>query len=257
MFYFLSKTVAILAMPFSITIILLLYAVAAKNKTRKRNALITAFVILFLISNSFLINRAFGWWEYEYKNLNDVDQVYDVGVVLSGGLMSSFGEGSDHPELGRHADRFFQAYELYKAGKIKKILITGRDFSSAMRYGKGESRQAAQTLVKWGIPAENILFEERARNTRENAVNSARIINARFPGAKVIVITSSFHMRRSAGCFAKVGMVVNTFPANFYGTSQNTSLKDILVPDTGTIGEFDLLWHEWLGYAAYKIMGYC
>ncbi len=70
-------------MPFSISLILILYGLGTKKLKRKRIAIISSFVILFLISNSFLINKAFNWWEYKPVNINEVRKTYEVGILLT------------------------------------------------------------------------------------------------------------------------------------------------------------------------------
>jgi len=257
MFYFLSKTLDFLVMPFSIGFILMLYSILTKNLRRKKKTGVAAFVILFLISNTYLVNQAFLWWEPKPADINETTQVYEVGVVLSGGLTSFSKLKADHVELGQHANRFYNAYLLYKAGKIKKILITGTSPDSWIAAGKGESRQAGQVLVKWGVPASDILIEEKARNTRENATFSAKIIQSQFSGAKVLLITSAYHMRRSLGCFEKAGVNVDYFPTDFYGVANVNKFRHFVIPSAESAEYFDLLWHEWIGYISYKIVGYC
>jgi uncharacterized SAM-binding protein YcdF (DUF218 family) len=256
MFYFLSKTIDFLVMPFCISLVLILFSIFTKKPKRKKPAVITAFLILFIISNPVIVNRAFLWWEPKPMNIGEVKKVYDVGVVLSGGLTSNFGLNADHVELGKHANRFYAAYLLYNAGKIKKILITGASPVSWIAAGKGESRQSAKILAKWGVPENDILLEEHARNTRENAIFSAKILNEKFPGGKVLLITSASHMKRSVGCFNKAGVNSDFFPCDFYGVS-GLGVEDFFVPDSEMVGYFDLLWHEWVGYVTYRIMGYC
>lgn len=257
MFYFLSKSIDFLVMPLSICVLLLLYALATRKSGRKRTALAFAVIILFVISNTYVVNRAFLWWEPKPMDISEVAGVYDVGVVLSGGLISSNKLTADHVELGVHANRFYNAYLLYKAGKIKKILITGSSPKSWMAAGKGESRQAAAMLVSWGVAPGDVMFEENARNTRENAVFSGRILASKFPGKKVLVLTSAFHMRRAAGCFQKAGVAADYFPTDFYGINNLNLIKDIFVPNPQTVGYFDLLWHEWIGFLMYRMVGYC
>jgi uncharacterized SAM-binding protein YcdF (DUF218 family) len=257
MFYFLSKAVDFLVMPLSIALFLLLYALVTKgDKNRKRTVLVT-FILLLLISNSCLVNKAFNWWEPKPLNLGSIHQVYDVGILLSGGLITSNYPDEDHAWMGRHGDRVLQTYLLYKAGKIRNILITGTSSEAVMAAGKGETRRAAALLVKWGVPAHAIFYEEKARNTRENALFSARILKEKFATGKYILITSAFHMRRSAGCFAKAGIKTAVFPADFFGNYYEITFKNVVIPDPDALAYFSLLWHEWVGYVVYSLAGYC
>jgi uncharacterized SAM-binding protein YcdF (DUF218 family) len=244
-------------MPFSISMLFLLYALVTKKARRKRIALFSSFLILYLISNPYLINKAFYWWEYKPVNLNEVNKTYDAGIVLTGGLAYLAERNSDHPTLGAHADRFLQSYLLYQQGRIKKIIITGTSPEMITRQGNGEARLAAKLLVQWGVKAEDIILEQKARNTRENAVFSAKILKDRFPEGKYLLITSAFHMRRSIGCFNKAGISADAFPADFYGSDYSIKIKDIFIPDPAALGYSQLLFREWVGIIVYKIMGYC
>lgn len=244
-------------MPFSISLILLLYGLLTKKARRKRIALLFSFLILFLISNSYLINKAFRWWEYKPVNLSEVKKPYDVGIVLTGGLAHKAEKNADHPTLGLHADRFLQSFLLYQKGKIKKIIITGTSTEAAISHENGEAQLAAKLLVQWGVKPEDIILEQRARNTRENALFTAKILNNRFPKGHYLLITSAFHMRRSIGCFNKAGITADVFPADFNGNDHDTKIKDILIPDPAVLGYSQLLFREWVGIIIYKIVGYC
>lgn len=244
-------------MPFSISLILILYGLGTKKLKRKRIAIISSFVILFLISNSFLINKAFNWWEYKPVNISEVTKTYDVGILLTGGMISIPELTIDHPGFGAHADRFLQAYLLYKNGKIKKILITGTSPKNLVAAGKSEVQQVSSLLIQWGVKPEDILLEPKAKNTRENAVFTEEILRAKFPGKNYILITSSFHLRRALACFKKVGVSADVFPADFYGGTGSTKIKDMLIPDPEVVGYSQPLFREWVGIIIYKIMGYC
>ena len=256
MFFFLSKTIDFLLMPLSISLILLLYALGTKKPKRKKNAVVLSFLILFLISNSYLINRAFVWWEYKPVKISEVNKTYDAGILLTGGLINVPGLAYD-PGLGVHADRSLQAYELYKAGKIKKIIITGASGNQFTEIGKGEAQQTAKFLVQWGVNPEDILLEQKARNTRENALFTAQILNQKFSKGNYLLITSAFHMRRSVGCFEKAGIKTDQFPADFYGNNYDSQTKDYFIPNPEVLGYSQLFFRELVGIVIYKIMGYC
>lgn len=257
MFYFLSKAIVFLIMPFSIFFILFILALIKKKGQTKRVLLIASFSWLLLISNRWVVNTAFTWWEWPYSNISAVEDNYDVGIVLSGGMMAPVPVGGDHESMGRNGDRFTQAFLLYKAGKIKKIFITGISMPDQMANRTGETRQAAYLLRKWGVNEGDILFEEQARNTRENAINAQKVLNARFPQARYLLITTASHMRRSKQCFEKIGMQPTIFPADFTGSYELVSWTELVIPSAQAMSDFDELWHEWVGYIMYKIVGYC
>ncbi|MCF0073580.1 YdcF family protein [Dyadobacter sp. CY261] len=256
MFYFLSKAVDFLIMPMSMLFLLLIYAFIVKNARKRKLTIGLVILLLFLMSNSFLVRTALNLYEAPLVNISDLKETYDVGILLSGGLINTDMPEADHALMGDRGDRVLQTFLLYKAGKIKKILITGISSDDAMVAARGETKVAASLLVKWGVPAGDIVFEEKAKNTRENALFSARILNKMFPGGKYVLITSAFHMRRSVGCFEKAGIKTKPFPADYYGGYSTWSFRKV-VPEPVALYDFNVLWHELVGLAIYKIMGYC
>lgn len=257
MFFFLSKALNFLLVPHFIVLLLLFCAVVTRRRPKVKKLVIFSILILFVFSNNYLVNKAFRWWEGPSVNLKSINGTYDVGIVLTGGLISINNLATDHPELGNHSNRFFQAYLLYKEGKIKKILITGTDGPALLRRNLDEAWQASRLLIKWSVPEEDIILERKSRNTRENALFSKAILDEQFPQKKVLLITSAFHIRRSVGCFNKAGIVCDYFPTDFYSYSFKPALKDFILPDQETYGNAYLLWHEWIGFLVYKAMGYC
>lgn len=244
-------------MPLGIFFLIYALSLFLKNKNKKKATLWLAFIWLYLISNLYVVTKAFQWWEWPYQNIGEVQKTYDVGIVLSGGMIGTLPINADHASMGPSADRFTQAFLLYKAGKIKKIFITGFDNPTKLHYKMGETRQAALFLTKWGVKAEDILFEEGARNTRENAVNSQKVLTSRYPKGEFLLITSASHMRRAKGCFDKVGMVTDAYATTYKGEMGDQFAMFYLIPNPTSMANFDEIWHEWVGYITYKIMGYC
>lgn len=256
MFYFLSKTLDFLIMPIGLIFFLLVFAFFTKSRTKARWSVGAATLLLYVLCNTYLVNKTFSAWEYAPRNLADVQSGHAIGIVLTGGMIKMPNLRSDHPGLGNHADRFLQAYLLYKAGKVDKILISGATNLSRMRLRQDDGQQAARLLRQWGVPGEDIILENSSRNTYENAVNTAEILKKRFPGKPCILITSAFHLRRAVGCFNKAGIQLDTFPADFYGEELIPTLRNCLRPDPETFGYAHLLWREWIGYLTYRVAGY-
>lgn len=243
-------------MPVGILLFVLLFAFFTKNRTRSRRAVLAAVLMLYVLCNTFLVNAAFRWWEYAPRNIADIQQPYEVGVVLTGGMIRLPNIKADHPGLGRHADRFFQAYLLYKAGKIRKILISGAHVPSIMKLKLDDGQQAARLLAGWGVNPDDIILEKFSRNTHQNAVNSAAVLKQKFPEGRYLLITSSFHLRRAVACFKKETIQVDVFPADIYGVTLSLTFEDYLRPDPDVFAYVHLLWREWIGYAAYWVVGY-
>jgi uncharacterized SAM-binding protein YcdF (DUF218 family) len=253
MFYTLSKTFDVLLMPLTMAFVAIIYAMFIKNRTRSRWIVGVTLFMLYLVSNPIVVNYLLKWWEpinYEVKSN------YEVGAVLTGGMVKRYDYASKHVWHGKSGDRAVQAFELYKKGKIKKIIISGGE--SSIFGGKrktAENDGIRQYLIDSGVRAEDIIQESQSRNTRDNAVNTAKILREQFKTNKCILITSSFHTPRAIGCFKKAGVEVVPFPAQ-YMQDKHDFWIDKFFPSEEALGVFYFVWHEMVGVVIYKIIGY-
>ena len=88
-----------------------------------------------------------------------------------------------------------QAIYAWQTGGFKRIVISGGGGPGIMNY-----------LVAFGVPREVILAEDKSTNTRENGIETARLVQD-MTGKKVL-LTSDFHMYRALRVFRKLGMDV-------------------------------------------------
>ncbi len=109
---------------------------------------------------------------------------YDVAIVFGGVSMIPH--------------RLDQAIKLYQQKKIKKILVSGGiGFLSLNRWHKEASKMSPYLIAK-GIPQEDIIIENKSRNTNENIQNSLQILSHFYDLNKInlLLITSDFHLQR-------------------------------------------------------------
>lgn len=86
------------------------------------------------------------------------------------------------------------AIKLYNAGRAKKILLSGG-------IGKnGQITEAAkmkENLINNNISLEDILIEDKSKNTSENIIYSKEILeNNNLFNGNLIIVTSQIHVRR-------------------------------------------------------------
>jgi uncharacterized SAM-binding protein YcdF (DUF218 family) len=97
-----------------------------------------------------------------------------------------------------------------------------------------------------------VIFEDRARNTYENAVLSKQLV-APAPGERWLLVTSAAHMPRSVGVFRKVGWPVIPYPVDYNTTGD---LEVMVAPDAaGRWSTFDQAVKAWIGLLAYWLSG--
>lgn len=150
------------------------------------------FAIFTFIFGVLIYVSSMGVTSYALSKLLAVDDSEDKGeyIVVLGGGVDVF---DDRVELGKHAmRRLMKALELYK-NLPRKIVVTG----GVVTKGIPEANVMAQMLVKLGVDPSDIIVENKARNTTENAKYTFELIGNR----PITLVTSVTHMRRALKVF--------------------------------------------------------
>ena len=253
MFFILSKILAFLFSPLIWIITLFLFSLFSKDSKRKRKFLIWGIVATLFFTNSFIFDEFNRLWECDAVAEKDLKENYDAGIVL--GSFTSYDKNIDRLQFNRGSDRLWQTIELFKKGKIKNIFYVG----GTGRLVETDSTDAdliKRFLINIGIPDSCILTETESQNTRENALNSKKILDKEIPKGKFLLITSAFHMRRALGCFEKAGLKVLPYCTDRYSGKRKFYFDHLFIPNAYTLNSWDNLIHEWMGVLIYKIMGY-
>lgn len=253
MFFIFSKILAFVITPIVWIITLLLFSLFSKNEKKKKKALIVSVALLLFFSNNFIFDEIIRAWEVDAVSIESLDSTYEVGVVL-GGLIK-YDPQLDRLQFERGNDRLMQAIELYKKGIIKKILFTGGSGSILIPEAK-EALFAQRFLLAIDIPQEDIIIETESRNTRENALFTKKILHKKYPGTKILLFTSAFHMRRATGCFSKVGITSTPYSTDRLAGPRKFTFDHLFIPGTDAFTGWNTLIHEVTGYVVYKISGY-
>lgn len=254
MFHIVSKVFTFFIMPQGIICILLLYAIYTKNRTKSRRSIIAALIFFYLFSTPFFINEVMRLCEVPPTPISTV-KPHDIGIVLTGGNTLSNKLPAENIFFGGTSDRIAQALQLYKKGKIKKILLSGGDVPIFGETKTREIEQTAKYLIISGVPRDVIYMEDRSTNTRENAIKCAGILKKEFPNQSCILITSAFHMKRAVKCFEKVGIHVSPYGANYLSTERIWTFIDFL-PGSGNMFQIQLVFREIIGYISYWVLGW-
>lgn len=198
-------------------------------------------------------------WEERTIKVKEIQQPYDVGILLGGYSKSTNRLLNDNRllSLSFGANRLTQAIELYKLGKIKKFLLTGGN-GDILQKGIAEATNAKQFLIRLGVSSVDILTEKKSRNTHENALFSKEILQAETQNkaARLLLITSAFHMYRAEKCFKKVGLMTTPFSVDFHARNSFVFQFSDLVPSPKAIEDWQLLIKELVGTVVYRLRGY-
>ena len=144
-----------------------------------------------------------------YWNLKEVPK-NKVGLVL--GTSNRLVGGGPNPY---YTNRIKATLELYKAGKIDFVLVSGDNGSQYYN----EPNVFKKDLVKGGIPAERIFLDYAGFRTLDSMVRAKAI----FGLEDVTIISQKFHNERAIYLAEKKGLHAIGFNAD--GISLNQGLK--------------------------------
>jgi len=225
MFFILSKLFHFFLSPFTWVFGLLIASLFVPVKYKKR-LLVIGIVVMYVICSDVIVNPLYKMWEYPMVWYKDSSP-----------------------------DRLMHALQLYRLGKVKKIIISG---GSGELVGKKtpEAVYLTKVLLLCHMDTSDIIFENKSRNTRENALLTKELINTHFSAnSKFLLVTSSLHMRRSIGCYEKVGIAVTAFPVDSR-INVESGFFDSLLPELWGPAKWQALLHELIGYVSYRFAGY-
>jgi uncharacterized SAM-binding protein YcdF (DUF218 family) len=142
----------------------------------------------------------------------------DFVVVLGSGLI-----GGDRvpPLLASRLDRGRRVYQaLVARGKSSPMLIVSGGKGADERVSEAEAM--AGYLIERGVPADSVLREDQSRSTEENLTFSKGIMERFRPRYRCIVVTSNYHVFRTAILTRRLGVngqVTGARTAGYYWPS--------------------------------------
>ncbi|MCL2469986.1 MAG: YdcF family protein [Alphaproteobacteria bacterium] len=176
-------------------------------------------------------------------------------VMLTGDENPTITEARKIPIGGMATPRYVHLARLAKKYPQAKIVIAGNTrllYPSRAVTTKDISKDL---LAQLGLTQEtrNIVFEDESRNTYENAVFAAKLVQ---PGPKErwVLVTSASHMPRSMLVFEKVGWKMIPAPSDYL---TDGIIKVSLFPHMEvTLRHLSIAAHEYAGLVSYWLMGW-
>ena len=153
--------------------------------------------------------KAVGWVLRVVVVLLAVVTIAFSGKVIIGGMVRTAGEADyaivlgmalEHekpaPDLIRRLDT---AQKYLEEHPDATLILTG---GNAGESGLTEAAVMFDTLLERGIPADKMLLEDEAADTRENFRKTAEFLD---PGQPVVLISSNYHMDRAVRIAGEAG----------------------------------------------------
>jgi uncharacterized SAM-binding protein YcdF (DUF218 family) len=253
-FFFFSKVLTIFLYPFTLFFVFGIIALFKIRGFRSKSVLAFLLLFLYFFSNAYIASRLISSLESSYPPVPIESLPKADAVIVLGGMIQTLSIHPNRTELTEASDRLVDSIRIYKAGKAKKILFTGGSgllFADRIR----EADLAEKIFLDLGIPKEDLILERDSRNTYENALLS-EILLRENKMETIILVTSAFHMKRSAACFQKRNVTFFPFPTDFRAPSFENQAFDLWLPAPGYLEMSTLAIKEWIGYLAYQFKDY-
>ena len=220
-----------------------------RRETRRRPLCVAVpIVLLAIISIPAVSHFAFGSLEWSFTPIEHLPDGTQAIVVLAGGLRPA-SRYQPRPALADDSlVRCLHAAELYRASGPCPIVLSG----GVVRPEDGPESLAElmkEFMIGHGVAADDLIVEDRSTTTYENAAECRKLLETRGV-TRITLVTEAFHMRRAVGCFAKQGFDATPAPCYFRASRFENTLQTYL-PSPGAARGFQMVAHEWLGWAWY------
>lgn len=254
MFFFLSKILGFIFTPLVWVVVLLLYSFKTKNESRAKKLRIISLVILYVCSNSFVVDELYRAWEPVTPDYDLMQTKYEGAIVLGG--IGGIDQRLQKINFGWAGDRLFQVLPYYYKGRIKKIIFTGGSGSIEFSENK-EGLFVKKYLQSINIPDSAMIIEANSKNTYENAVFTKKILDSLNIKGDLLLVTSAYHLPRAMAVFKKAGFSnLVPYQTNRVSGQRRFTFDHLLIPNTDALFGLQFLIHEWMGYLVYKVKGY-
>ncbi len=256
MFFYLSKILWIVAAPTNLLLLAAAAGLAAAALTRFRRAglwlagiAVAGLLILGASPAATLLVRPL---EDRFPQIAADDPRPVDGIVVLGGAIG-FGRGQ--VAFNEAASRMTEALALARRHSQARIVFTGGHAEIVRTDDLSEADAARVFFRNAGIDDARLTFEGQSRNTRENAVFTARMVVPKS-GERWLLVTSAYHMPRAIGCFRAAGFRAEAYPVDYRSEGTAADYRTISRSFADGLRLADLATKEWIGLVAYRMAGY-
>lgn len=246
MFFILSKILDLALAPLSWCLLFLLLAL--RSGAHRTRYVWGSLLLLWGASVAPIAGLLQRTVEADWKGPSNMEH-YDA-IVLLGGVLGTVAEDGT-PGFNDNVERLHQSFEMLRSGAAAEVVITGAFPGSAL----SEAEILRDTLVRWGIEPSRVVSENKAKNTRENALFTAPLLRERGY-KKVGLVTSRYHMRRALGCFRREGIELSPISVDFREAGDAGDWRGWLMPRVRYLEMTTASLRELAGYWIYRAQGY-
>ncbi len=160
---------------------------------------------------------------------------------------------------GETIARMVEGIRIYRELPDVKLVVSG----GVLRKGdRPIGSLMADFAVAMGVPERDVVIETKSETTHENLAEVKKLIG---PGP-FILVTSACDLRRATAVARKLGMQPLAAPAAIWAAQHYPAgmswldwswklIRDVAAPSTSRFGYLQWAYHEYVGYAWYRMLG--
>jgi uncharacterized SAM-binding protein YcdF (DUF218 family) len=196
---------------------------------RKQKTLLACLLVLLAMhtaaGNVPLGAAMLAWLERDYAHVRTLERgPYDAVVVLGGGTNTG---SNGQAELDQAGDRVALAAQLYHAGRVRLLVVTGERIASLDPNDSDPGSEAVELLQRLAVPKDRIL-RLPGRNTSEEMAALAQRTAEHPEWKRLGLVTSAWHMPRALRLARNENVPLDPLPADFRGRRQRWTVLSII-----------------------------
>lgn len=205
-------------------------------------------IVLILSSLPIISNKFIAYLEKDYQPIEiaEIENV-DAIVVLSGMIRVIGDEENLKYEFTDSVDRFFAGLDLFNNNKSPILILTRGKMPWSIGIAEGEYLK--ELAIKYGVSEENIILTDEVQNTDQEAKAIKEILTE---DAKIILVTSAFHMPRAEKVFKAANINLIPYPVDFQNSKSKTTMMDF-IPSAGSLFDTSHFVREMIGRLYYNL----
>jgi uncharacterized SAM-binding protein YcdF (DUF218 family) len=145
-------------------------------------------------------------------------------------------------------ERCEHAAWIYRRRPLPVLACEGQPAAGGVSFPSG----MRGLLERSGVPANMIWVEGASRSTYENALYGAEILRKKGI-SKIVLVVEANSMPRADACFRKQGIEIQPAPSRF---REWGPWRDELLPSWKAVRDNEIILHEALGIAWYRLRGW-
>lgn len=258
--FWLKKFISFWLMPLPLCMGMLVLGLLLSRRPRRHAAgrvlCVLSALLLFLFSNRAVSNWLVRPLESSFEAIPELragqplpGQLKDCEYVVVLGSGSSLIRGV--PATGRLTtsglERIVEAVRLLRALPAARLVVSG----PAETGRPSHATVLAQAAEALGVDASRITLIETARDTEDES----RAVEKMAGRSRVGLVTSAWHMPRSARLFRAAGVSFVACPADYASRDNPGSWWADLAFDSESLERSTLAVHEWLGLLWLRLRG--